>query len=51
MKSYLQLLFVAILVACNLTACDTPEQKEEKQLAKHQATFLNNPPPPASKPQ
>ena len=51
MKSYLHILFVTITVACTLTACDTPEQREEKQAAKHQADFLNNPPPPMSKPQ
>ena len=51
MKSYLFVVFAAIVVACNLAACDTPEQREEKQAAKHQANFLNTPPPPMSKPQ
>ncbi len=51
MKSYLYVFCAALIVACNLTACSTPEEREQKQAAKSQANFLNNPPPAMSKPQ
>ena len=51
MKSYLYILLVVTVSVCSLTGCTTSEEREQKQAAKSQANFLNNPPPPMSKPQ
>jgi hypothetical protein len=51
MKPFFSLFAILIVVATLFTSCQTPEEKSEKEDAKHQKEFLNNPPPPMSKPQ
>jgi hypothetical protein len=38
-------------MAVLLASCQTEEEKNEKETAKHQADFLKSTPPPLSKPQ
>ncbi len=51
MKPFLNFFAILIVVATLFTSCQTPEEKTAKEDAKHQKEFLNNPPPPISKPQ
>jgi hypothetical protein len=51
MKSFFNLFAILIVVAMLFTSCQSPEEKSAKEDAKHQKEFLNNPPPPMSKPQ
>ncbi len=51
MRPLLNLFAILAVVATLFTSCATEEEKNEKETAKHQKDFLNNPPPPLSKPQ
>jgi hypothetical protein len=51
MKSLRNFCFALALVAVLFTSCQTEEEKNEKEVARHQANFLNSTPPPMSKPQ
>ncbi len=51
MKPFFNLFAVLIVVATFFTGCQSAEEKTAKEDAKHQKEFLNNPPPPMSKPQ
>jgi len=51
MKPFFNLFAILAVVATLFASCATEEEKNEKEVAKHQKDFLNNPPPPMSKPQ
>jgi hypothetical protein len=51
MRPFYNLVAIMAVVAALFTSCQTPEEKTEKEDARHQKDFLNNPPPAMSKPQ